>query len=216
MFMKLKEVILNLFFPPYCASCGKLGSFLCPQCKRKLIKSTEIIHPFFRKSESYLSGIISAGHFKDPILKEAIHKYKYEGVFALVPIFSKMIAGRIKKEGLHFDIIMFVPTTKKRGSKRGYNQSELLAKELAKHFKKPLIHSLSKIKDTKTQVGLTKKEREKNLKSAFAYKGPSLKDKSILLIDDVATTGSTLNECARVLRKKGARDIWGAVIATEQ
>lgn len=214
MFQDLKDNLLNLFFPPYCAGCNRIGEFLCETCKKEIEVFPRTFYP--RKLHcSYLSGVVSAGYYNNEILKEAIHKFKYEGITSLSPIFAGILAKRLKEENIIFDLIAFTPTTKKKQFTRGYNQAELLAIELSKHFKNPIIHTLQKTKETKAQVGLLKKEREKNLKSAFRCLGPSLCDKTILLVDDVFTTGTTLNECAKALKKKEAGKIYGAVLARE-
>lgn len=214
MFKKLKENLLDLFFPPHCVACNALGTLLCDSCEEKIAIYEKGYHLSFQPG-SALSGIIAVGHFRDEILKDMIHKYKYEGISALSLVFAEMMTRRIKEEGIDFDYLAYVPITRKRERWRGYNQAELLTHALGRNLKRPILPGLHKVKETKTQVGLLKKEREKNLKSAFLYQGKRLNGKKILLIDDVTTTGTTLNECAKILRKKGANEVIGAVIAKE-
>jgi competence protein ComFC len=117
---------------------------------------------------------------------------------------------------LVFDTISFVPLSKKRLIRRGYNQSQIIASELSRLTKADLYQDLVKIKETKTQVGLTRKERIKNLEGAFALKNErKLAGKRVVLIDDVITTGATLDQCASVLKKAGAREVWGLTVAKE-
>lgn len=229
MLQKVKENILDLFFPPKCITCGKTGTFLCSDCLDEIIFTTSQVCPrcnkisgkgkFCARCRGYvdLSGVVAAGYFKDPYLKELIHVYKYDGVFGLSGVLSDFMVKILKEEEIKFDAITFVPCTKKRESTRGYNQAEILAKDLARKTGKPTGQLLRKTKGTKTQVGLKRKDREKNLKNAFKLLGDSkqIKGKRILLVDDVITTGTTLNECAKVLRSAGAKEIWGAVIARE-
>ena len=101
---------------------------------------------------------------------------------------------------------------------RGYNQSEELAKELSKILQIPVISdNLIKIKSTKPQMELSKVEREKNLENAFAIKNPEeFSGKKIFLVDDVYTTGSTMEECAKILKENGIKDVWGIALAREE
>jgi competence protein ComFC len=156
------------------------------------------------------------GYFKDERLKEIIHVFKYQDLFSLKDYLAGELLELINKEGLVFDTISFVPLSKKRLIRRGYNQSQIIASELSRLTKADLYQDLVKIKETKTQVGLTRKERIKNLEGAFALKNErKLAGKRVVLIDDVITTGATLDQCASVLKKAGAREVWGLTVAKE-
>lgn len=110
-----------------------------------------------------------------------------------------------------------IPLHKKKLRKRGYNQAELLAKGLSKHFNIPIVDCLQRVKETKTQVGLAKEERAENIKDAFAIKPAFLEQirgfQQVFLIDDVATSGATLREAAKVLKKAGVKSVWGLTLA---
>jgi len=110
-------------------------------------------------------------------------------------------------------IIIPVPLHKKRYLTRGFNQAEKLAQVISKNFNLKINNNLIRIKHKKAQAKLSEKARKENIKNCFAYQGESLINKNILLIDDVLTTGSTLNECARVLKENNANEIWGLVVA---
>lgn len=222
-----KEKLLELFFPSFCVGCNKIGYFLCPECESRIVKIKAQTCPDCGaintrgkycnrcRKEKSLIGIVSYGYFKDELLKELIHIYKYEKVAGLADLLTKLLSQTIKNEGIRFNIVFYVPLTRKREAWRGFNQSELMAARVAKEFEVDLGR-LKKIKETKTQVGLTKKERTKNIKGVFKLVEPkNLAGKRVLLLDDVATTGATLNECARVLKKAGARAVYGAVLAKE-
>ena len=114
-------------------------------------------------------------------------------------------------------ILIPVPMEKKKMKNRGYNQSEELAKELSKILQIPLsLNNLIKIKQTLPQIKLSAKERQENLKNAFSINNPEeLKNKKIFLVDDVYTTGSTMEECAKTLKESGAKQVWGIAIARE-
>lgn len=111
-------------------------------------------------------------------------------------------------------LIIYVPLHKKRLRWRSFNQAELLADSISKRFSlEQNKHDLKRIRHTKAQAKLNKQERQNNLSNSFAWNGNDLLGRHILLIDDVASTGSTLNECARVLKENGAGEIWGLVVA---
>ncbi len=150
-------------------------------------------------------------------LREAIHRFKFGGETDLVKFFAKETAECVAKEfgDVKFDVVTCVPQTKRKCRQRGYNQSALLAKEIAKQLKLPYDELLLiKTRETADQHNLKGKERIKNLKDAFAAENPdSVSNKAILLVDDIKTTGATLNECRKVLLKAGASAVYCATIA---
>jgi competence protein ComFC len=223
-----KKILLDLLFPKKCVCCHKWGSFVCSNCYQKItFKKTQdcpgcnAITDKGRyctrcRSKHALLGVTTLGYYKDPILKALIQELKYKGIYAISEDMAHWLALLIKKEKLCFDLIAYVPMTQKRKGRRGYNQSEEVAKHLSKEAGIPLFKGLKKVRETKTQVGLSKKDRLKNLQDAFVVKKNSaLLGKRIILIDDVITTGTTLNECARTLEAAGAKRVWGLTIAKE-
>lgn len=226
---KLKNLLLDIFFPPKCAVCDGVGWFLCPDCKGVIQEVKIQSCPGCNKiskdgrycprccGRSKVKGILAYGYFKNEELKKTLHEFKYNGVFSLAPDLANLLEKKIKDSEIGFDLIAFVPTTKNRESKRGYNQSGLIAIEIGSRFAKPVFKNLKKIRGTKNQVGLTGRERRENLSQAFLVTKNQelLKNKKVLLIDDVCTTGSTLNECGETLLKAGAKSVFGAVIAKE-
>ena len=127
------------------------------------------------------------------------------------------ISGSNKEDIWHNSILIPVPLDIKKLKSRGYNQTEELAKELSKILLAPVLsNNLIKIKSTQAQIELSGKEREQNLKNVFIIKNPTeFAGKKIFLVDDVYTTGSTMEECARVLKKAGAKQVWGIAVARE-
>ncbi|MCX6797911.1 MAG: ComF family protein [Candidatus Falkowbacteria bacterium] len=188
-----------------------------------------------------LEGIFTAGDYDDPLLADLIKKFKFYGLkdLALVlsefllaalanqnspwPEFLKIILPRLATTGRNnfwFDffksepLIIPLPLSRKRLNWRGYNQAELLAQAVAAKLNKiEMATNLIKTKDTATQSSLKEAERLINLNNCFAWTGVNLKKQNIILIDDVSTTGTSLNEAARVLRAVGAGKIWGLVLA---
>lgn len=148
----------------------------------------------------------------------AIQAFKYEGKRYLALPFAKLLNQEFDKsfrEDIKIDLITYVPLFKSKQKKRGYNQSKLLAIELSKLVELPLSKdNLIRIKDTATQTNLTYKERQKNLDGAFLAKDPSqFKNRNILLMDDVLTTGSTAEHCAKILKKAKAKEVYVLTIA---
>lgn len=154
----------------------------------------------------------------DGQIRKLILDYKFEEKAYLYKTFSKMILDNkiICNFIMEYDMIIPVPIHKKRYYERGYNQSELIANEIAKRYKYIYKDVLIKNKNNITQSTLNKEERIQNVKNVYELKNQSIvKDKNILLIDDIYTTGNTVNECARVLKKGNAHEIGVLTIAKD-
>jgi competence protein ComFC len=177
-----------------------------------------------------LSGLYFALPYKEKQLtKKLIYQFKYKPylkdlakTLASILIEHFIISGKNTDEIWNNGVLIPVPLDKNKLKIRGYNQSEELAKELAEVLKIPVISDyLVKIKSTKPQMELTKAEREKNIKGVFIIKKDTkcptahFISKKIFLVDDVYTTGSTMEECAKVLRDAGAKQVWGIALARE-
>ena len=182
---------------PFCSCCGKKlisagQNFLCPDC---IIK------------KNYFDQNVSVFIYNHTIAK-AIFEFKFKRKLFLSKNFSIFMKNKLKDIIYSpIDYIICVPMAKSRLRKRGFNHSLLLARELSKLSNVIFIgDALIKVKNTKTQVGLNYGERKKNLKNSFMVKDKYIKifkDKNILIVDDVFTTGSTINECAKVLKVNG-------------
>jgi len=182
----------------------------CPKCQNKK-----------------LSGIFSALSYKEKELtRKLIHQFKYppylkdlSKTLASLIIEHLILSGNNTNEIWENGVLIPVPLYKKKFRERGYNQSEELAKELSKILKIPVVSDvLTKTKSTKPQMELSKADREKNLEGVFAVKpafASQLRQGKIFLVDDVYTTGSTMHECAKILKQSGAKQVWGIVIARE-
>lgn len=146
----------------------------------------------------------------DGALKELVHQFKYKGKAILARIFSKLMIDYIKDnpEIVEVDLITVVPLHRERLREREFNQSLAIANIISKECSRPLVGTLEKPNKTLYQNELMKSERMKNLRGAFRIaKNADIKDKVILLIDDIMTTGSTLAECARTLLDGGAKSV---------
>lgn len=160
-------------------------------------------------------GIITAAIYDKGPLKEMIHHLKYTGYKSFAEDLGHLIFLRLNKKIPPGKILVVpVPLHPKKESERGFNQAELIAEYFSKKLKLSGACVLVRTKETETQVKLDRNERLKNLKGAFACRDKkTVKGKTILLVDDVTTTGATLNECAKVLLESGARSVWGVVAA---
>lgn len=175
-----------------CLSCGEpindMSSF-CIRCKSKQPKFVMARAPFLYDNST----------------KMLIHQFKEHGKKYLVKTLAFYMAQTYINNKMNADIITYVPMSIKRKKQRGFNQSYLLAKELSQRLSIPFANEeLVKVKDTPHQTGMTFLERQKNLKDSFDVKSKNnFKNKAVLLIDDVYTTGATINECTSILLKKG-------------
>jgi len=221
---------LDLVFPRFCVGCGKEGDWICDLCQHKILQvKTQVcpdcgrISKFGRYCHRHqkrwgLSGVIVAAYYEEGPIKEAIHNLKYNDILELKILLGEILTIALK-ENLQLGqsiLITAVPMHFLRRARRGYNQAEILADYIAQRLKFPKnFQILKKSKFTKTQVTVSGRKRRANLKNSFVFTGlkDTIKNKTIVIVDDVTTTGTTLNECAKVLREAGARRVWGLVIA---
>jgi len=201
-----------------------LYPFICPLCRIKTEKtglcqgcfdSIERISPSanrtrYQSIDIYYQKLYSVGLYKG-ILKEAIHLLKYRGKLSLVKDLSGLLIefANIHLDITQIDLIVPVPLHNTKLREREFNQATILAMPIAKKFGIPLSQgNLERVRATQPQTGLKRHERLQNLKGAFKVKNPSIiNEKRILLVDDVFTTGATVNECGKVLFSSGATDI---------
>ena len=222
--------LLDLIFPRFCVGCKTEGFWICPECDEKIFfvkspycPSCHRLTPKGQycprcKSDTFLTGAIIATYYKKGPIKEAIHYFKYEGITELKKGLGSILSDAILARSIGNNLVLIaVPLHHHRLRERGYNQAKLLTDEISKNLRIPVIDKkLVKIKSSTRQADLTRSQRLKNVVGLFDWVGESneLKGKTVILVDDVLTTGATLSECAKVLRQKsGAQRVWGAVIA---
>ncbi len=211
------ENIKNLLFPMVCGICGKITqSPLCINCRRKieLLSEANIIN-VYNKSFSKQAYIFKY----NGIIREKLINYKFNEQAYLNETFADII---IKNEKIcrfikNYDIIIPVPIHRKRYKERGYNQTELIAIKMAKKLGISVtINVLIKEVNNKPQSELTKNEREQNIKNVYRIRnGQKIKNKAILIMDDIYTTGNTVNECSKMLKQAGASEIAVLTIAKD-
>lgn len=202
--------VLNFLFPQKCVGCGKKNEILCQECLKR------IDYPAFLK----YNNIFAASDYDDEIGKKAVWLLKYRGVKQIAKPLAELIKQRIWEKIKFKDaMIIPIPLSRARMRERGFNQAELIAKYLTSDVDGKnigcLTNVLYKIKETASQVSVkNREERLNNLKGSFGVKNPELiKNKNIVLIDDVSTTGATIREAAKVLREAGAKKIIALVVA---
>lgn len=239
---KSKEFLLELFFPSFCLGCKKEGVFLCYDCKSTLeiseynyclcnkdplrLPAGEKSGKCSRCKDKKLSGLYSALPYKEKFLtRKLIYQFKYQPhikslskTLAEIVLEHLFLAKNLETQTWENSILIPVPLEIKRLKNRGYNQSEELANRLGHTLNVPLVSdNLVKTKKTLPQMELSAKDRQENVRGAFAIKNPQeIAGKKVFLVDDVYTTGATMEECAKTLKEAGAKQVWGIVIARER
>lgn len=230
--MNLVNGFLSLFYPTQCSNClryikdfkylyvcvkcfsliKKLSGNMCPICSKPLdsLYTDECLECFQYKKK--FKQIKQAGIYEGA-LKELIHLLKFYGKRRIADLLFKFIVENIEEGYLGWpDVIVPVPLSKKVLKERGFNQTEVIGRKTAKHLNKPFLNVIEKVKETMPQNKLGREDRIKNLKGAFRTDF-SFKGKKVLIIDDVYTTGATMNEMAKVILEKGADEVRGLAIA---
>ena len=213
--MKVVDWLLDLIYPPRCAFCRRLldrrEKGVCRFCRPKLPyvpADSQVQH--FRNVDKCLSPLYYHGSVKD-----SLHRYKFGGATAYADIYSEFIVKCIDENQISCDSITWVPLSRRRLRKRGYDQAELLAKLIAKHLGQRPVRLLKKLRDTppQSQTGSAEKRRA-NIAGAYACLRPErVQGKRILLVDAIVTPGATLSEAAKVLKKAGAKEVICATLA---
>lgn len=229
-----KNLILDLLFPKKCLGCGTEGLFLCEMCGNKLLR----IAPkcFVCKKLVPASGQITPGRtcvgcqkktdiyaffspfsYDDPLIRTLIHSLKYQRAKSIAPVLGELLEQNCRYFGfaLPRDVVIIpIPLHPKKHRVRGFNQSEAIAASLMSSYGKPKVDSVSlqRVRHTNAQVELTGEERRKNMENAFECK-EKIAAKSVILVDDVRTTGATLEAAAMALKKAGVKKIWALTVA---
>ena len=220
---------LDILFPRSCIGCGRIGSYLCALCESRLPRvippvcprcgrpqASDILCPACAQTTGTISSIRSPFRFEGAARK-AIHQLKYHNLRAIAPTLAEYMVACLDETGYKPDLIVPVPLHSTRLHHRGYNQSSLLAHEVGKKTGIPVSSdSLSRIREGTSQVRTSSiEERRQNVLDAFACNILLISDKRVLLIDDVCTTGATLESCALSLKGAGAIEIQGLTVARE-
>ena len=217
--------MLDLLFPPNCGGCGKVGSCWCVDCQKRVNILDGILCDIcgLPQDEPGVCGTCLAERphfralrawavFSEPI-QPALHGLKYRRNISMGDAFALQMAPFVKSLNWQIDMVIPIPLGRKRYKERGYNQVAMIAKPLALALDTRYApKGLMRRKETRSQVGLTKVERKANIQNAFQA-GRGIAGKSVLIMDDVSTTGSTLSAGAEVLYSAGATDVYALTVA---
>ena len=207
--------IIELIYPrrcPFCFKCIPVGSEVCTDC----IDLPYVDCVNYDPHAVFHFDKIAASFFYEDKVKNAIYRMKKGGQRILAAELAKYMSLAIRREfkNISFDIIIYVPMTKEDISERGFNQAKDLAKHISKYLKIPVAkNALYKVENKRHQKELNAEERWKNAAGGYICRTDCLAEKTVLLIDDVMTTGATLNECSKTLKTAGAKEVFCAVIA---
>lgn len=231
--------LLNIFFPRRCVVCGRYGvlsyykttSYLCRDCFSGIEKVEYLRCPYCGLNSPFgrthngclrkfgLDGLITTVEYRG-VVRKIVKEYKYRFITDLAPFLAEFILRRMFLEKGLVDflkeekfLVTCVPLFGQREKWRGYNQSEILGRILAKRLGLEFSLPLLRMRKTTPQVDLDYKKRYLNVKGVFSLKSLLVKERNILLVDDVWTTGATMKNCAMVLKRGGAGAVWGLVIA---
>ena len=226
----LRRAALDLVFPRWCLGCGREGGYICGTCRPALPSiappvcarcgrpiSVEMACSACPEGEMSIDGIRSPFLFEG-VVRRAIHELKYNNLRDLASTLAGMLHEYVTQNPLPGEVLAPVPLHPRRLRERGYNQSALVARELGRLTGMPVVEgSLVRSGQAPPQVrSAGAEERRRNVAAAFACRDRRLAGINVVLIDDVSTSGATLNACAGVLKSAGAASVWGLVIALER
>ena len=229
----MKEFLLDIVFPKHCIGCKKFGDYLCPNCFATIKFSDRSICAKCQKpspdglthkschSHLMIDGIIAGVEYRG-IIKKLVYNLKHKPYLKDLarPASNLLYESLIQNESAvkyitQNTIITSVPQSQEKQTKIGYNPSEEIAKKLSKKLNLPYKRLLKRTRNTKPQPNLKNEEKLKNIKDTFVLNNHTVTHPVILIIDDVSTTGRTLKECAKVLKRKGTKIVLGVSFARE-
>ncbi|MFH1866822.1 MAG: ComF family protein [Patescibacteria group bacterium] len=233
---RLWNIFLDALFPCFCLACKQDGrGWCCDKCWLDLTFSRSLYCPDCAKpsilgkfcdtcqSGHFLTGLWVSQPYSQPTVRAIIHGLKYQGITEVAPRLADILTITLQTFALppawhptpRWEWILTpVPLTAKRQRIRGFNQAELIAKLVSKQVNLPLDYYLRRTTFRKAQVDLKNNQRRDNVVGAFKLKPEAeLSGKTIILVDDVYTSGSTMEECAKILKTAGTHEVWGLVVA---
>ncbi|MDD3066699.1 MAG: ComF family protein [Candidatus Gracilibacteria bacterium] len=227
-FARCCDFVIDLIFPIHCVSCRREGEWFCSGCATKVTLNQKQFCPVCWQPSSGgktcetcrgispLAGLrVAASYAENPTLAAAVKTLKYKFSQPLARNLAEILTRAITQKNYAEErIITAIPLHTKRLRYRGFNQAELLAREVASNLQLPYENLLIRSRNTLQQAKLSREKRLQNLRDAFSLASPiSLQNKTVILVDDIASTATTLSEAAKVLRAAGAKEVWGLVIA---
>lgn len=226
---RVKNWLLDLIFPKFCVGCRVEGTFLCAPCRTELSPSAPSCPVCSRRNftgilcgpcaaDTHLRRFLTPFSYRHPLVRELIHTYKYTGVRELAPLLAGEIVSFLDSYAIRPAgpaLLAPIPLHRARERKRGFNQARLLANALGERLSLPVVPILRRSRATEPQTRLNSHdERRRNIANAFRVVGPeAIAGQTIILVDDVSTSGATLAEAARVIREVGCKTVWAIVVA---
>lgn len=216
--MSLKKFLLDCFFPKNCYGCKKADTWLCQKCLA-LLKAYQGEIP---RALENPKDLIIAGQYHDELLRDLISAYKFDFnqeltlplfTFLKIALDKKILIDCLTQKNWQNVLVAPIPLHKTRLNWRGFNQSELLAREISSFYGWPLSLDLIKTKKNAIQADLSEEKRRSNQNDVFLWSGQSLNGHDILLVDDIITSGATINEAEKILLKAGARRVIKVALA---
>lgn len=213
--MKAFRSMLDLLYPPKCAFCHRLlrgeTDGICRKCREALPRTGALA---VRTDLRHIDRC-AAPLFYEKTVRDSLHRYKFSQCVGYAGIYAELVLKCIDENQISCDSITWVPVSRRRLRRRGYDQSRLLAEEIAKKRGLPCVNTLEKVRHNRQQSLIRDpKARRENVKGVYRCADPeAVRGKRLLLIDDIVTTGATLSECARVLSEAGAASVSAAAVA---
>ncbi|MBQ6431742.1 MAG: ComF family protein [Oscillospiraceae bacterium] len=214
--MKLFAWLLDLVYPPKCPFCGKLlgkdESDLCGKCRKDLPE----VGGSVKRGENFRQ-CWSVYYYEDEVI-DSIHRFKFSGMQQYAQVYGRLIAMTLLRKKVEFDILTWVPISKKRRRTRGYEQTRLIAKTVAEELGCDCVPTLRKVRDNPPQsLQKSAANRRGNVLNAYQTVHPErFRGRRVLLIDDIITSGATLGECSKTLLMAGAAQVECATLAVTQ
>lgn len=216
--MKILDLIAHLLYPWKCVFCESVlkDTDICRECEEKLPYT---VGDSAMQKFPFIDKCVSPLYYKDKV-RASVHRYKFGGCSAYSRRYAALMSDCVENnlDCRSIDVISWIPLSKKRLRQRGYDQARLLAEEIAAKTGLPCRQLLQKVKNNSAQ-SLTRdaKQRRENVAGVYALDdGADVSGLRILLIDDVVTTGATMSEAARILRKEGAKSVFGVTLARHE
>jgi ComF family protein len=226
----ISETIKEIIFPKYCVSCRRAGSLLCQDCWPKISFIYEQICPICRQpsiagrthtgcaTKWGIDGLISLTYYSGPI-RGLIRQLKYRGATVTQELISRLLFEYVRHESIYLPpaIITPIPLHPHNLRRRGFNQAEIIATALSMQLSYPqVVDVVQRQRQTVSQTTLAKQQRQQNMRGAFRVSdGQQIKGADFILVDDVFTTGATLREATKTLKRAGASSVFGFTLARD-
>lgn len=229
MLIDLRDTILDLLFPKHCLGCGLEGDWLCPNCQKTIITLNFFYCPLCKRrlaeigtclscgNNSYLDGLYVMADYENSLVKDIIHSLKYDFLTELSVNIRYLVQNyfSIRSNWQTDYLLVPVPLHRRKYLLRGFNQARIIAETISEVLGNKTEDVLARISSGRPQVSLSAENRRHNVQGVYKLKDNLAvnTDRQVVLVDDVYTTGATMQECAKVLKRAGFKSVWGLAIA---